>query len=490
MEVKVWVDGVVRVVCGITNETTVQEVVIALAQATGRTGRYTLVERVNNKDKMLPPTVKPLQVLSQYGQRSNDVQFILRRTGTSGEGSNEDTIPPERNAYRQSLPSQFKHKQRNDAVLNRREQKRKSYSENNAEPTAMIRPSATSASLDRAKYRKKKALIPPTLRSSGNDPYAKSSLNSTSPGALPKTNVIPPAFRHAEKSRSTNSIPSASRSRTPSSNSTSSAGNRQQKVAPVQREWTSSSTVIDKDVADVAKSLAKTDFSRLILEQNKHINEQTVTLNNLSLELEKLEPSYNQSNSVDLEDMQRQIERLESLVDRNEAIIKDEQSYLDSLADEASKAQAAHEEKLKYENEVDVTMGRLRNTQAHMSKINYDLESSRKRKSLMETEATRNAIRQQIQKMNEEALRLSEQMKLIENDILNVDSNILKKTQDLESINREFRQFNLQQFIKKTGSKVTVLPPNEEHPVRGILKSPKTNHSSQNQAMEKGGVWV
>jgi len=35
MELKVWVDGIQRVVCGITDQTTVQEVVIALAQATG-----------------------------------------------------------------------------------------------------------------------------------------------------------------------------------------------------------------------------------------------------------------------------------------------------------------------------------------------------------------------------------------------------------------------------------------------------------------------
>jgi len=33
-----------------------------------------------------------------------------------------------------------------------------------------------------------------------------------------------------------------------------------------------------------------------------------------------------------------------------------------------------------------------------------------------------------------------------------------KKTQ-LEHLNRELRQVNLQQFIRQTGSKVTVLPP-------------------------------
>lgn len=36
MELKVWVDGVQRIVCGVTEFTTCQEVVIALAQAIGK----------------------------------------------------------------------------------------------------------------------------------------------------------------------------------------------------------------------------------------------------------------------------------------------------------------------------------------------------------------------------------------------------------------------------------------------------------------------
>lgn len=36
MELKVWVDGVLRVVCGLSEDTTCQEVVIALAQAIGK----------------------------------------------------------------------------------------------------------------------------------------------------------------------------------------------------------------------------------------------------------------------------------------------------------------------------------------------------------------------------------------------------------------------------------------------------------------------
>ncbi|XP_067292373.1 ras association domain-containing protein 8 [Pseudorasbora parva] len=51
MELKVWVDGVQRVVCGVTEATTCQEVVIALAQAIGRTGRYTLIEKSSAKQR-------------------------------------------------------------------------------------------------------------------------------------------------------------------------------------------------------------------------------------------------------------------------------------------------------------------------------------------------------------------------------------------------------------------------------------------------------
>lgn len=46
MELKVWVDGVQRVVCGVSKATTCQEVVIALAQATGESSRSVRVFRL------------------------------------------------------------------------------------------------------------------------------------------------------------------------------------------------------------------------------------------------------------------------------------------------------------------------------------------------------------------------------------------------------------------------------------------------------------
>ncbi|XP_069480159.1 ras association domain-containing protein 8-like isoform X2 [Ambystoma mexicanum] len=107
MELKVWVDGVQRVVCGVSELTSCQEVVIALAQSIGQTGRYVLIQTLRDKERQLLPNERPLEYLAKCGQYANDVQFILRRTGPSmAERPSSDTTgqPPERVVIRASLP--------------------------------------------------------------------------------------------------------------------------------------------------------------------------------------------------------------------------------------------------------------------------------------------------------------------------------------------------------------------------------------------------
>nr|XP_046250878.1 ras association domain-containing protein 7 isoform X2 [Scatophagus argus] len=97
MELKVWVDGVVRVVCGLSEETSCQDVVIALAQAIGQTGRYVLIQRLRDTERQLLATEKPLESLAKLGQHGSEVQFFLRRTGPSssdGPNSKQDRPPP------------------------------------------------------------------------------------------------------------------------------------------------------------------------------------------------------------------------------------------------------------------------------------------------------------------------------------------------------------------------------------------------------------
>ncbi|CAB1339682.1 unnamed protein product [Coregonus sp. 'balchen'] len=93
MELKVWVEGVVRVVCGLSLETSCQDVVIALAQAIGQTGRYVLIKKLRGTEMQLVADDCPLESLSYLGQLANEVQFILRRTGPSStDGPNRPTL--------------------------------------------------------------------------------------------------------------------------------------------------------------------------------------------------------------------------------------------------------------------------------------------------------------------------------------------------------------------------------------------------------------
>ncbi|XP_008847232.1 ras association domain-containing protein 8 [Nannospalax galili] len=129
MELKVWVDGVQRIVCGVTEVTTCQEVVIALAQAIGRTGRYTLIEKWRDTERHLAPHENPIISLNKWGQYASDVQLILRRTGPSlSERPTSDSVAriPERTLYRQSLPPLAKLRPQVDKSIQRREPKRKS----------------------------------------------------------------------------------------------------------------------------------------------------------------------------------------------------------------------------------------------------------------------------------------------------------------------------------------------------------------------------
>ncbi|XP_037337077.2 ras association domain-containing protein 8 [Pungitius pungitius] len=83
MEVTVLVDGLPRVVCGVTAETTCQDVVIALAQATGRPGRYTLQEKFKDFERCMAPDERPLETLQKYGEQAREVRLMLRHNGPS-----------------------------------------------------------------------------------------------------------------------------------------------------------------------------------------------------------------------------------------------------------------------------------------------------------------------------------------------------------------------------------------------------------------------
>lgn len=123
-ELKVWVDGYQRCICGITETTTVQEVVIALAQAVGQTGRYTLVEKWRSTERLLPPAECPLALLQKWGHYKKDIQFILRRSEGKSNSSAQGQAPQNNHSPRNNnlnnnnnFQSDSHHMQRNNSSL-------------------------------------------------------------------------------------------------------------------------------------------------------------------------------------------------------------------------------------------------------------------------------------------------------------------------------------------------------------------------------------
>ncbi|XP_066559562.1 ras association domain-containing protein 8 [Amia ocellicauda] len=131
MELKVWVESVQRVICGVSEKTTCQEVVIALAQAMGRPGRYTLKEKFKEFERNVSPDEKLLESLNKYGQQASEVQLILNHNGPSlaGPRSCAQLRGPrgaDQSAHRQSLPPLVRLRIKTDLQSDNKKPKRKS----------------------------------------------------------------------------------------------------------------------------------------------------------------------------------------------------------------------------------------------------------------------------------------------------------------------------------------------------------------------------
>lgn len=80
MEFKVFVDGIQRVICGLNHETTCRDIVLCLAQATQQFGKFVLIEKWGQNERLLAPNELPIQLLNKWGDLLNEVAFIMRRS--------------------------------------------------------------------------------------------------------------------------------------------------------------------------------------------------------------------------------------------------------------------------------------------------------------------------------------------------------------------------------------------------------------------------
>nr|XP_029727149.1 uncharacterized protein DDB_G0283357 isoform X2 [Aedes albopictus] len=188
MELKVWVEGIQRIVCGVTEVTTCQDVVFALAHATGKTGRFTLIERWRNNERLLAPHENPLKILMKWGEYSSDVQFILQRSeqkkpdqsqqnntsNNSNSNSNSSSNVPAQNQQNthhqqqqqpQPQQQQPQHPQSQQQIL-RQQQKLNQLNGNNHIVSG-------SGGLDDPKSKLVQNNLKNSAGNAGNDPYGK-----------------------------------------------------------------------------------------------------------------------------------------------------------------------------------------------------------------------------------------------------------------------------------------------------------------------------
>lgn len=104
--------------------------VYALCASLGKVGRFTLIERWRNNERLLGPNENPLKILLKWGEYANDVQFILQRS---------DQVKKEEKQRRKSLGEQ----QNLDELspLDRAKEIRKSFG---LENVGVVKPTPTS----------------------------------------------------------------------------------------------------------------------------------------------------------------------------------------------------------------------------------------------------------------------------------------------------------------------------------------------------------
>ncbi|XP_029951180.1 ras association domain-containing protein 8 [Salarias fasciatus] len=431
MELKVWVDGVQRVVCGVTEVTTCQEVVIALAQAIGRTGRYTLVEKWRDTERHLAPHESPVASLNTWGQYAGDVQLILHRTGPSLTERPPSEGPPlrgpERGLHRQSLPPLAKLRHPNDRSLRRREPRRKSLTFTGAPRS--LREILSGGRIGEAEA--KRRLL---LGNGGNNHHAGHAMGAVSPGL-----------------------------------------------------W----------------ACRMEDLVRLVGLQRETLNVLEKKLEAYEAELQAWADGRAGRGGGCGGDPGRggslieEILRLETHLRKNEVEMEEEEFW-------ATELQIELESERQLEERLQELRGRLQSCELEIEEklavvqgVEAGLEEEKLQRERQETQWVSEAeARAQVLRVKAELKAQERQAVQLESSCRAVDRSLGqsgKKLQDmqheLEQLTKELRQVNLQQFIKQTGTKVTVLPaePSEDEsshnnhgidlvPLTGSLKRPVSSH--------------
>ncbi|XP_062405317.1 ras association domain-containing protein 7-like isoform X2 [Sardina pilchardus] len=393
MELKVWVDGVLRVVCGLSEDTTCQQVVIALAQAIGQTGRYVLVQRLRETERQLLADERPLETLAKLGQLGNEVQFILRRTGPSGSGgsSSDSSIshkpppPPDRTTSLLSLPLP---KHPHPEAPTRREPKKAL--------TFNLGPS--SGPHTKPKHFKKPPRDSPELRGASPSP---SLAKSPSPSPVPPLPPTPPV--------------------------------------------TSSSPALP----------SKEELFRQVLQQQAELRALDEQLDSVQQEVWTWEqpppptlPPHLLEELDQLEEAMRQSKAELAHTDHWEEELAAEEEREEALRREAERLVRLLEEHAQRLSDSDGQVGTLERDLRELQ------QRGGQRNGLRQVEVTQDSletVRAELDRRQRQEAELRSSLSEAEQELETADRMLETKDQELDELNKELRQCNLQQFIQQTG---------------------------------------
>ncbi|XP_029909183.1 ras association domain-containing protein 8 [Myripristis murdjan] len=434
MELKVWVDGVQRVVCGVTEATTCQEVVIALAQAIGRTGRYTLVEKWRDTERHLAPHESPVASLNTWGQYAGDVQLILHRTGPSLTERPPSEGPslrgPERGLHRQSLPPLAKLRHPNDRSLRRREPRRKSL-------TFTGGPRGLRDILSGGRIGEAEAKRRFLLGNNGNHHHAGAGIGTVSPGlwACRMEDLV----RLVSLQRETLNV----------------LEKRLETYEAELQAWAEGRGGRGGGCSGDTGGGGGTGLMEEILRLERRLRK-----NEVEMEEEEFWASELQ---IELESERQLEERLQELHGRLQGC----------------------------ELEIEEKMALVQGVEAGLEEERLQRERQ-ETQWVSEAEARAQVLRAKAELKSQErqAVQLESSCRAVDRSLGQNSKRLQDMQHELEQLTKELRQVNLQQFIQQTGTKVTVLPaePTEEEsthtsqgidlvPLTGSLKRPMSSHT-------------
>lgn len=451
-----WVDGVQRVVCGVTEATTCQEVVIALAQAIGRTGRYTLVEKWRDTERHLAPNESPVVSLNTWGQYAGDVQLILHRTGPSLTERPPSEGPPlrgpERGLHRQSLPPLAKLRHPNhDHSLRRREPRRKSLTFTGTPRSLRDILSGVPLGEGDAKRRYLNG------HGGGHHHHGAPGMGSASPSlwACRMEDLV----RLVGLQRETLDV-------------------LERKLEAYEAElhhWDDGGRGLGRSARDLCNGAG---LMEEILRLEKHLQK-----NEVEMEEEEFWATELQ---IELESERQLEERLQELRMRLQGC---EQDIQEKMAMVQGVEEGLEEERVQRERQ----------------ETQWVTEAEARAQLLR--------VKTELRAQERQAVQLESSCRALDRSLGQSSKKLQDMQQELEQLTKELRQVNLQQFIRQTGTKVTVLPaePTDEEglsshrgidllPLTGSLKRPPASqpspghlrvlHSPLSSGLNPEGIYV